>query len=40
MENLQVHHLKPRSKLGGDVMVNLITLCADCHGKCHGSVRW
>jgi 5-methylcytosine-specific restriction endonuclease McrA len=35
MKNLQVHHLKPRSRLGGDVMCNLITLCQSCHGKCH-----
>jgi 5-methylcytosine-specific restriction endonuclease McrA len=40
MENLQVHHMKRRSQLGGDVMDNLITLCADCHGKCHGWARW
>jgi 5-methylcytosine-specific restriction endonuclease McrA len=36
MEGLEVHHIKPRSQLGGDVMHNLITLCVDCHGKCHG----
>ncbi len=36
MKNLQVHHMKPRSRLGGDVMRNLITLCDSCHGKCHG----
>jgi len=40
MENLHVHHKKRRSQLGGDVMHNLITLCADCHGKCHGWARW
>jgi len=40
MENLQVHHMKRRSQLGGDAMDNLITLCADCHGKCHGWPRW
>jgi 5-methylcytosine-specific restriction endonuclease McrA len=34
--NLQVHHIRPRSRLGGDVMDNLITLCASCHGKRHG----
>jgi 5-methylcytosine-specific restriction protein A len=33
--NLQVHHLRPRSQLGGDRMQNLITLCACCHGLCH-----
>ena len=36
MRDLQVHHLKPRSQLGGDVMHNLITLCAGCHKKRHG----
>ncbi len=40
MENLQVHHMKRRSQLGGDVMHNLITLCATCHAKCHGWGRW
>jgi HNH endonuclease len=29
MANLQVHHMKPRSRLGGDVQENLITLCAE-----------
>ena len=38
-ENLHVHHMKPRSQLGGDTMDNLITLCADCHGKYHGWAR-
>ena len=35
-KDLQVHHMKPRSQLGGDVTQNLITLCADCHQKRHG----
>jgi 5-methylcytosine-specific restriction endonuclease McrA len=35
-QNLQVHHMKPRSQLGGDVTPNLITLCAACHGQRHG----
>jgi 5-methylcytosine-specific restriction endonuclease McrA len=39
MKDLQVHHIRPRSRLGGDVMQNLITLCASCHGKRHGQ-RW
>jgi 5-methylcytosine-specific restriction endonuclease McrA len=34
--NLQVHHLKARSRLGGDLMQNLITLCVSCHRKKHG----
>ena len=36
MKDLQVHHIKRRSQLGGDVAQNLITLCARCHGKRHG----
>ncbi|MCU1239932.1 MAG: endonuclease [Candidatus Acidoferrum typicum] len=36
MKDLQVHHIKSRSQLGGDVAQNLITLCASCHGKRHG----
>jgi 5-methylcytosine-specific restriction endonuclease McrA len=36
LENLQVHHLKPRSRLGDDAVTNLVTLCAVCHGKIHG----
>jgi 5-methylcytosine-specific restriction endonuclease McrA len=36
MKNLQIHHMKRRSQLGDDLMSNLITLCASCHGKCHG----
>lgn len=27
MEGLEVHHMKPRNKLGGDVTENLMTLC-------------
>lgn len=38
-ENLQVHHIQSRSELGNDRLENLITLCADCHGKCHRSSR-
>jgi 5-methylcytosine-specific restriction endonuclease McrA len=34
-KNLQVHHAKSRSKLGDDVLQNLISLCATCHGKQH-----
>jgi len=36
MEGLEVHRMKPRSRLGGDVMHNFITLCVGCHSKCHG----
>lgn len=35
MENLQVHHIQPRGRLGNDEENNLITLCADCHEKLH-----
>jgi 5-methylcytosine-specific restriction endonuclease McrA len=39
MKNLQVHHMKRRSQLGGDVMPNLITLCVSCHEERHGLRR-
>jgi 5-methylcytosine-specific restriction endonuclease McrA len=32
---LEVHHVKPRSKLGHDSLDNLITLCVECHGRRH-----
>jgi 5-methylcytosine-specific restriction endonuclease McrA len=35
MQNLQVHHLKLRSRSGGDEEQNLITLCAECHARRH-----
>jgi 5-methylcytosine-specific restriction endonuclease McrA len=35
--NLQVHHLRARSKLGDDALQNLISLCADCHTQLHGN---
>jgi 5-methylcytosine-specific restriction endonuclease McrA len=35
MQNLQVHHLKFRSRSGGDEEQNLITLCAECHERMH-----
>ncbi len=34
-QNLQVHHLRPRSRLGDDAEENLITLCAACHRAWH-----
>ncbi len=34
-ENLQVHHIQSRSKLGHDIFENLITLCAGCHEDLH-----
>jgi 5-methylcytosine-specific restriction endonuclease McrA len=35
LQRLQVHHLKLRSRAGGDEEQNLITLCAKCHGWVH-----
>jgi len=32
---LQVHHLRFRSALGGDSLENLITLCVRCHTRIH-----
>jgi hypothetical protein len=34
--DLQVHHSKPRSQLGDDILGNLIAVCAGCHRKLHG----
>ena len=36
-DNLQVHHIRPRSRLGDDSEVNLITLCEKCHSGLHGA---
>ncbi len=33
--NLQIHHLKARSKCGDDELSNLISLCAGCHRLQH-----
>jgi 5-methylcytosine-specific restriction endonuclease McrA len=30
-----VHHLKFRSRSGGDVEQNRITLCGECHARIH-----
>jgi 5-methylcytosine-specific restriction endonuclease McrA len=38
--NLEAHHLVPRSRLGGDIDENLITLCARCHRNRHGHGAW
>ncbi|MGD0907850.1 MAG: HNH endonuclease [Candidatus Acidiferrales bacterium] len=35
IEGLQVHHIRPRSRLGDDAAENLIALCALCHQKAH-----
>ncbi|MHB8485804.1 MAG: HNH endonuclease [Candidatus Acidiferrales bacterium] len=34
-ENLQVHHIQSRGRLGADTLANLITLCACCHRDVH-----
>jgi 5-methylcytosine-specific restriction endonuclease McrA len=34
-KDLQVHHLRKRSKLGDDSLDNLITLCVSCHRQRH-----
>lgn len=41
-DNLQYHHLIPRSLGGSDNETNLITLCGGCHAKAHDSKaqRW
>jgi len=35
LADLQVHHLKSRSRLGDDAEHNLVTLCALCHEALH-----
>jgi hypothetical protein len=35
MRFLEVHHLKPRSRGGGQEAANLVTLCACCHQLLH-----
>jgi 5-methylcytosine-specific restriction endonuclease McrA len=35
IQNLQVHHLKFRSRSGADSEENLITLCTTCHAALH-----
>ena len=32
---LQVHHIRFRSRSGADAENNLITLCAECHSQLH-----
>ena len=39
MRDLQVHHLKHRSRLGDDEPDNLIALCLRCHRDQHGTVK-
>jgi 5-methylcytosine-specific restriction endonuclease McrA len=35
MQNLEVHHIRLRSRGGSDAEQNLITLCVTCHSECH-----
>jgi len=37
MQNLEVHHMKFRSRSGDDSEANLITLCVACHARMHHS---
>ena len=37
MSELQSHHIRFRSHLGDDRKENLITVCANCHGRLHGT---
>ena len=37
-EDLQVHHIQPRSRLGDDAEENLITLCSSCHQSLHRAI--
>ncbi len=34
---LEVHHIKPLSKGGSDTIFNTVTLCPNCHRRCHNS---
>lgn len=34
-DNLNQHHLVPRSLGGGDEETNILTLCGECHAKAH-----
>lgn len=43
VDNLQQHHLFPKSLGGSDEDSNLITLCGKCHGRLHAKrldVSW
>lgn len=35
LNELQVHHINPRARLGDDAEQNLITLCVHCHQDVH-----
>ncbi len=32
---LQVHHIRPRSRMGDDALQNLVAVCATCHDNLH-----
>ena len=34
-ENLEIHHIIPKSRGGSDKKSNLIKLCSECHGLAH-----
>jgi 5-methylcytosine-specific restriction endonuclease McrA len=34
-QNLHVHHIQYRSRLGLDTKENLVTLCNECHDDLH-----
>jgi 5-methylcytosine-specific restriction endonuclease McrA len=36
---LEVHHVRSRSRLGDDAHENLITLCTECHRAAHSGKR-
>lgn len=36
---LEIHHILPVSKGGGDEPTNLITLCKKCHKKRHSAIK-
>jgi 5-methylcytosine-specific restriction endonuclease McrA len=38
-QQLDIHHIIPRSRGGSDSEDNLITLCRTCHGVIHGSCQ-
>lgn len=40
VKDLQVHHRQYRSRLGGDKLDNLVTLCAYCHMEEHGQLAY
>ena len=37
-DGLQIHHVIPRGRGGGNSTMNLITLCWRCHAAAHGTI--